>query len=99
MIFPNNYFKEEVRDSFRIEELMKRAWGAEIEVLEVIDKICKKYNKTCVIEFKYDFSDKQLLHVLKTIKWHRYLKKCIFISFNESLNTISKVSASFSSSI
>lgn len=46
MIFPNNYFKEEVRDSFRIEELMKRAWGAEIEVLEVIDKICKKYNLT-----------------------------------------------------
>lgn len=48
-------------------------------------KICKKYNKTCVIEFKYDFSDKQLLHVLKTIKWHRYLKKCVFISFNTSV--------------
>lgn len=45
-------------------------------------KICKKYNKHCVIEFKYGFSDKQLNRVIKLLKWHRYLGNCVFISFS-----------------
>ncbi len=45
-------------------------------------KICKKYHKVCVIEFKYNFSDKQILRVVKMLKWYRYLKNCILISFN-----------------
>lgn len=48
-------------------------------------KLCKKYNKVCVIEFKYDFSDKQIMRVIKTLKWHRYLKKCLLISFSTSV--------------
>ena len=48
-------------------------------------KICKKYNKMCVIEFKYDFSDKQIDKVLKILKWHKYLKNCVLISFNQSI--------------
>lgn len=44
MQFPELFFEKEIRDGFEIEELMKRAWAAAIEVLEVIDDICKKHN-------------------------------------------------------
>ncbi|MBQ0027009.1 MAG: LicD family protein [Lachnospiraceae bacterium] len=43
MQFPENFFEKETRDGFEIEELMKRAWAAAIEVLEVIDDICKRH--------------------------------------------------------
>ena len=42
--FEKGYFKEEEREGFFIEEKMKRAWAAEIEVLLEIDRICKKHN-------------------------------------------------------
>ena len=42
MILDNNFFKREVRCGFEIDEMMKRAWAAQMEVLTVIDKICKK---------------------------------------------------------
>ena len=41
--FPEAYFKGEEREGFYVEEMMKRAWAAQIEVLELIDHICKKY--------------------------------------------------------
>ena len=44
MIFPDNFFQDEYRCDFLVPELMKRAWAAEIEILEIIDNICKKYN-------------------------------------------------------
>lgn len=44
MEFPNSFFEDEVRDGFYVSSIMKRAWAAQIEVLEVIDHICKKYN-------------------------------------------------------
>ncbi len=40
MIFPNTFFYEEVRDGFTIAPMMKRAWAAELEVLEVVKKVC-----------------------------------------------------------
>lgn len=42
--FPTDYFQEEVRDGFTIEAMMKCAWAAQLEVLEVIKDICKKNN-------------------------------------------------------
>lgn len=48
-------------------------------------KICKKYNKVCVVEFKYNFSDKQIAKVLKILKWHRYLKNSVLISFSKDI--------------
>lgn len=42
--FPEEYFKGEEREGFYVEEMMKRAWAAQIEVLEMIDVICKKYS-------------------------------------------------------
>lgn len=46
MEFPSGYFKTEIRDEFEIDDMMKRAWAASIEVLEVIDSICEKYKLT-----------------------------------------------------
>ena len=44
MEFPRSYFEDEVRDGFYVHSLMKRAWAAQLEVLEDIDKVCKKHN-------------------------------------------------------
>ena len=43
MQYPDNYFDDEVRDGFFVPGLIKRAWAAELEVLEAIDKVCQKY--------------------------------------------------------
>ena len=44
MEFPSEFFKKEIRCGFEIPEMMKRAWAAELEVLEVIDTICREHN-------------------------------------------------------
>lgn len=41
--FPNRYFEGEIREGFFVESMMKRAWAAQIEVLEMIDRVCAKY--------------------------------------------------------
>lgn len=46
MFFEKDFFKEEVRDNFLISELMKRAWAAELEVLQVVTEICIMHNIT-----------------------------------------------------
>ncbi len=40
MVFPQEFFNEEVRDDFTVAEMMKRAWAAAVEVLEVIADVC-----------------------------------------------------------
>lgn len=42
--FQESYFQDEIREGFKIEGMMKRAWAAQIEVLEIIDAICRKYD-------------------------------------------------------
>lgn len=44
MQFPKEYFEDEVRDGFYVNGLMKRAWAAQLEVLEEIATVCKKHN-------------------------------------------------------
>lgn len=44
MIFEKDFFKEEVRNDFVVSELMKRAWAAEIEVLQVVSDICARHD-------------------------------------------------------
>ena len=44
MIFPKEFFNEEIRDDFTVPEMMKRAWAAELEVLDVIRDICTRNN-------------------------------------------------------
>lgn len=46
MKFPEIFFEAEVRDGFQISEMMKRAWAAQLEVLEIIDGICRKHRIT-----------------------------------------------------
>ena len=38
-----DFFYDEVRDGFYIPGIIKRAWGAQLHVLSVIDKICRKH--------------------------------------------------------
>ena len=44
MNFADNFLKRETREGFEIDEMMKRAWAAQMEVLVVIDEVCKKNN-------------------------------------------------------
>ncbi|MCM1542993.1 MAG: LicD family protein [Blautia sp.] len=38
--FPAEFFHEEVRSDFRVEEMMKRVWAAQLEVLVVVEQVC-----------------------------------------------------------
>ena len=42
MLFETEFFQEENREGFVVPEMMKRAWAAAYEVLEVIDGVCNK---------------------------------------------------------
>ena len=44
MIFEKYFYKEEIRNDFRISELMKRDWAAEIEILQIVSDICAQHN-------------------------------------------------------
>ena len=44
MEFEREFFYDEVQDGFYVPGIMKRAWGAELELLSEIDRICKKWN-------------------------------------------------------
>lgn len=41
--FPKGYFEDEVRDGFYVSGMVKRSWAVQLEVLEVVDKICKRH--------------------------------------------------------
>lgn len=43
MVFQDSYFESEVREGFFVSSMMKRSWAAQLEVLEDVDKICRKY--------------------------------------------------------
>ena len=44
MNFDESYFRGEEREGFFIKPMMKRAWAAQLEVLEKIDEICVRNN-------------------------------------------------------
>lgn len=46
MDFPKGFFQEETRWDFTISEMMKRAWAAELEILEAVVNICRKHDLT-----------------------------------------------------
>ena len=43
MLIEESFLEPEVRDGFYIPSIVKQAWAAELEVLQEIDHICKKY--------------------------------------------------------
>lgn len=44
MNFSEDFFQDEYRCDFLIPELMKRAWAAEMEILEIVINICQKHH-------------------------------------------------------
>ena len=44
-------------------------------------RICKKYEKKCVLELKMEFSEEELKEIIDIIKTEDYLENVIFISF------------------
>lgn len=42
LVFPDQYFQDEVRDGFYVSGMMKCAWAAELKVLDAIAQFCKK---------------------------------------------------------
>ena len=42
MEFASNFFEKEVREGFEVPEMMKRAWAAQMEVLQVVADVCDK---------------------------------------------------------
>ena len=42
MEFPAAFFQEETRCDFLISSMMKRAWAAELEVLQVVAELCER---------------------------------------------------------
>lgn len=50
MIFLDSFFEPEVRDGFYVPSLMKRFWAAQLEVLQVVDRICQRHD---IVYFAY----------------------------------------------
>lgn len=46
MEFAPEFFQKETRCDFEIPQMMKRAWAAQLEVLEVVEDICERYGLT-----------------------------------------------------
>ena len=44
MNFPEHFFEKEIRCDFEISEMMKRAWAAELEIVEAVENICTKHH-------------------------------------------------------
>ena len=42
--FPIDFFDDEVRDGFYVPSIMKHNWSAQMEIVHVVDEICKKNN-------------------------------------------------------
>lgn len=85
MNFPDSYYEDEVRDGFYVSSLIKRSWAAQLEVLEDIDKVCKKHN------IKYFAEWGTLLGVVRHggfIPWDDDLDICMF---REDYEKFSKV--------
>lgn len=44
MKYPHTYFDDEIREGFYESGIIKRCWAAQLEILEEIDKVCKKHD-------------------------------------------------------
>ena len=51
LVFEEGYFDDEEREGFLVESMMKRAWAAQLVVLQEIDRICRKYDITYFADF------------------------------------------------
>lgn len=47
MHFPKEFFNEETRAGFTVSPMMKRAWAAELEIVEAVLNVCDKHHLNC----------------------------------------------------
>lgn len=43
---PEEFYKEEVRNDYKISSEMKKIWSIELDLFNQLDRICKKHNIT-----------------------------------------------------
>ncbi len=46
MNISTSFYKEEIRSGFLVTEKRKKVWAVELQILEKLDEVCKKYNLT-----------------------------------------------------
>ena len=55
MEISEEFLKGEIREGFYVETMMKKVWAAQLEVLGVVDRLCKKHNIQygghCLVQF------------------------------------------------
>lgn len=51
LVFPDSYFDDEIREGFYVSGEMKRAWAAQLEVLDALDKVCKKHGISWFMDY------------------------------------------------
>ena len=51
MNFPETYFDDEVREGFYVPGLMKRCWASGLQLLEELDRICRKHGLRWTIAY------------------------------------------------
>ncbi len=44
MIFPDKFFKEEVRDDYLISEIMKKTWASQLTIFDALKRLMDKYD-------------------------------------------------------
>lgn len=76
---------------FDIDEKTKRK-DLYIPTLQEYISVCKKYEKTAVLELKNSFKSEDIAEIVKIIEELKYLENVIFISFHfENLNAVRKI--------
>lgn len=74
MNFDENFFKSKIRNYFKIPSMVKRAWVAAMEVLEVVIDVCEKNN------IQYFADGETMLGVLRHegfIQWDDDIDTCL----------------------
>lgn len=51
MEFPDSFFEDEVREGFYVPGMMKRAWAAQLEVINTVRTMCEKHGISCFAEW------------------------------------------------
>lgn len=49
--YPFEYFKDEIKEGFYVSSSMKRAWAVQLEVVQLVDDICKKHGLRWFADF------------------------------------------------
>lgn len=48
---PDSFFLEEERDGYLVGAKMKELWAVQLDLLNELDRVCKKYNLTYILDF------------------------------------------------